>query len=88
MKETELIRQYAENNITIIYANASAVATDIIMRAEANATRLEYEGYSQAFAVLKNDVTNNDAMIQLMFAETISKFGQSSSLNLGFSKAG
>lgn len=46
VKDTELIKQYAENNITLIYANATAVATNIMMLAEANATRLEYEGYS------------------------------------------
>jgi hypothetical protein len=38
VKETELIRQKAENNITIIYANATAIATDERMKAEANAT--------------------------------------------------
>lgn len=63
VKETELIRQYAENNITLIYANASSVATNVMMLAEANATRLEYEGYSQAYAVLKNDITDNSALI-------------------------
>lgn len=46
LKETELIRQWAENNITLIYANASSQATDVMMRAEANATKLEYEGYA------------------------------------------
>ena len=87
VKDTELIRQYAENNITLIYANATAIATNIMMLAESNATRLEYEGYSQAYAVLKNDITDNSALIQLMFAETISKYGQKANLNLGFSKA-
>lgn len=87
VKDTELIRQYAENNITLIYANATAIATNVMMIAESNATRLEYEGYSQAYSVLKNDITDNDALIQLMFAETISKYGQNANLNLGFSKA-
>ena len=63
MKETELIRQYAENNITLIYANATAIATNIMMLAESNATKLEYEGYSQAYSVLKNDINDNSAFI-------------------------
>ncbi len=71
----------------MIYANATAIATNIKMLAEANATRIEYEGYSQAFAVLKNEFTDNAALIQLMFAETISKYGHNANLNLGFSKA-
>ena len=63
MKDTELIRQYAENNITLIYANATAIATNIMMLAESNATKLEYEGYSQAYSVLKNDINDNSAFI-------------------------
>jgi hypothetical protein len=34
-----------------------------MMMAESNATKLEYEGYSQAYAVLKNDITDNEALI-------------------------
>ena len=46
VKETDLIHQYADNNITLIYANATAIATNVMMLAESNSTRLEYEGYS------------------------------------------
>jgi regulator of protease activity HflC (stomatin/prohibitin superfamily) len=54
VKETEYIRQQAENNITLIYANAQAIATDVMMRAESNATRIEYEGYAAAFKTLSS----------------------------------
>ena len=88
MKETELIRQYAENNITMIYANATAVATDIMMRSESNATKLEYEGYAVAYSTLKNnvDMSDNNAFISFMFAETVSKYSKNANLNIGFSK--
>lgn len=52
VKETELIRQWATNNITLIYANATSQATNIKMIAESNATRIEYEGYAQAYNTL------------------------------------
>lgn len=55
-KQTQLITQWANNNITLIYAKATAQAKDITMLAEANATKLEYEGYAAAFAALSQSV--------------------------------
>lgn len=89
MKETELIRQKAENNITIIYANATAIATDVRMKAEANATKLEYEGYAVAFKSLINSMSamsDDTALLSFMFAESLSKYTENANLNLGFNK--
>ena len=89
MKETEYIRQLAENNITLIYANATAIATDIMMRAEANATKLEYEGYSVAFRNLINGVSvmsDDNALLSFMFAESVSKYSHNTNVNLGFTR--
>jgi regulator of protease activity HflC (stomatin/prohibitin superfamily) len=89
VKETELIRQKAENNITIIYANATAIATDVRIKAEANATKLEYEGYAVAFKSLINSMSamsDDTALLSFMFAESISKYTHNANLNLGFNK--
>jgi hypothetical protein len=89
VKETEYIRQQAENNITLIYANATALANDIMIKAEANATKLEYEGYSVAYRNLINSVNvmNDDtALLSFMFSESVSKYSRNTNLNLGFIK--
>ena len=89
VKETEYIRQLAENNITLIYANATAVATDVMMKAESNATKLEYEGYSVAYRNLINGVSimsDDTALLSFMFAESVSKYSQNTNVNLGFNR--
>lgn len=91
VKETELIRQWATNNITLIYANATAQATDVRMRAEANATRIEYEGYAAAYYTLQQNVDfskDNNGYLSFMFAEMLSKFSNQTNLNFGFAKPG
>ena len=90
MKETELIKQWADNNITLIYANATSQATDIMMKAEANSTKLEYEGYAAAYANLSSqvDFRSNSALLSFMFAETLSKFTNKTNLNFGFKSPG
>jgi hypothetical protein len=73
----------------LIYANATAVANDIMMRAEANATLLEYEGYATAYRTLMNSVTtmsDDTALLSFMFSESISKYQKNSNLNVGFTK--
>ena len=88
VKETELIKQWAQNNITLIYANATSTATNVSMMAEANATKIEYEGYAEAYKILSQnvDMTNANAFLSFMFAETLSKYGKSANVNLGFTK--
>ncbi|CDW82566.1 UNKNOWN [Stylonychia lemnae] len=85
-KETELIQQYAQNNITVIYAQATANATLIKARAEANAINTEYVGYANAFKLLKDFVgfTDTNAWISIMFAEMLTKLTDQTRLNLGF----
>jgi regulator of protease activity HflC (stomatin/prohibitin superfamily) len=86
VKETELIRQWASNNITLIYANASAQARNIMMIAESNATKIEYEGYGQAFNILSQnvDMKTDSTLLSFMFAESLSKFNKKTNLNIGF----
>ena len=84
-----MIRQKAENNITLIYANATAQATDIRLKAEANATKLEYEGYATAFKSLitsVNVMSEDAALLGIMFAESLSKYTKNTNVNLGFTK--
>jgi hypothetical protein len=59
-----------------------------MMKAEANSTKLEYEGYATAYATLKNnvDMSDNNAFISFMFAETLSKYQSNANLNVGFAK--
>lgn len=48
-----------------------------MMKAEANATMLEYEGYSKAFKSLIDSVksmSDDNALLSFMFAEGISKY--------------
>lgn len=90
-KQTELIRQWADNNITLIYANATAQAMQITAKAEALATQSEYEGYAKGFQNLKNQCkfTDDNALLSFMFAETLSKYSNSNvNVNLGFTKPG
>ena len=90
VKETEMIKQHASNNITLIYANATAQATRIRAQADAQAFKTEYEGYASAFKNLDNNVQIKDdnALISMMYAEMLSKLTNHTNFNLGFSQAG
>ena len=84
-KQIELIQQYAQNNITVIYANATANATLIQIKAEAQATKYEYEGYASAYATLNNLIqfTDYSAFIGFIFAEVYGKLGNTTFLDQG-----
>eukprot|EP00347_Sterkiella_histriomuscorum_P006245 403353507 len=89
-KETDMIKQYASNNITLIYANATAQATKIRAKAEAQAFQQEYQGYSDAFKQLKDTVglTDDSALLSMMYAEMASKFNSHTTLNMGLNQPG
>ena len=62
-----------------------------MLKAEANATKLEYEGYATAFHNLTSlvSVMNDDApLLSMMFAESLSKYSKNTNLQLGFTKPG
>ncbi len=52
IKNTELIRKVADNQITILYAEANAKATILKNKAEAEGLKSEYEGYAKAYRSL------------------------------------
>ena len=85
--ETEQIKQYADNNITVIYAEAEANATKIRELALSEAFQIEVEGYGEAFKRLDGSINFSDdkAFLMFMFAEIISKFNDKTNLSLGFS---
>ena len=89
-KDIELTKQYADNNITIIYANATSNATKIIAKAEAEAFQIELEGYAEAFKQLDDEVNFSDdkSFLAFMYAEMFSRVKSSSNVNLGFSRQG
>ena len=87
LKQIDQIDQWAQNNITLIYANASAIANNITTIAESNATVIEYQGYSNAYAYLDSYINfgkNDSAFLSFMFAETASKFTNKTNINFGF----
>lgn len=85
-KETELIDQWASNNITITYANATAEALIIKSLAEAEGVQTEYEGYATAWRDLEVTVvpSYHPALFSLMFTESLSRMSSNANLVLGF----
>jgi len=89
-EETELIKQYAANNVTLINADAEAQAIKIRQLAEADAIFEEYTGYASAFRKLDKEVNFNDntALFGMMLAESLTKFSDNTNLVLGFAGSG
>ena len=89
-EKTKLIKQYAENNVTVINAEAQAKAIEIRQLAEAESIYDEYTGYAQAFKELDDEVNFNDntALFGMMLAESLTKFGNKTNLVLGFEGSG
>lgn len=84
--EIELINAWADNNVTIIYANASAEAAAIIAQAEADAFVTEFEAYAGAYKNLSDSVGSllNDetAFMGFMLAEMLSDLTEEDAPNL------
>lgn len=74
--EIDLINAEADNNVTVIYANAYAEAAAIIAEAEAEAFKTEFEAYALAYKNLSDSVGSllNDetAFMGFMMAELLS----------------
>lgn len=74
--EIDLINAEAENNVTVIYANAYAEAAAIIADAEGTAFKTEFETYADAYKSLSDSVgsllSDETAFMGFMMAEMLS----------------